>query len=143
MAQTTQHPILKMEISDKYVCSQHLLAGGKVRVYLIYLGPSKGLKVKSVYNRGECHEWRPAEAISDAVGVSYFIVDVEVDFLQVCGPLLMAVILQFFLCLHELQWIMISVDDYLLPNNVMYPLAADLHNGVHFFVISRVLTDII
>jgi hypothetical protein len=61
--------------------------------------------------------------------------------LQVCGPLLMEVILQFSLCLHELQWLMISVDDYLLPNNVMSPLAAVFHNGLHFFFISRVLTD--
>jgi hypothetical protein len=53
----------------------------------------------------------------------------------------MAVILQFSLCLHELQWLMISVDDCLLTNNVVSPLAACLHNGVHLFVISRVLTD--
>jgi hypothetical protein len=53
----------------------------------------------------------------------------------------MAVILQFSFCLHELQWLMISVDDCLLPKNVMSPLATDLHNGVHFFVVSRVLTD--
>jgi hypothetical protein len=75
------------------------------------------------------------------VGASCFILDVEVELLQVCGPLLMVVILQFSLCLHELQWLMISVDDCLLPKNVMSPLAACLHNGVHFFVVSRVLTD--
>jgi hypothetical protein len=50
----------------------------------------------------------------------------------------MVVILQFSLCMHELQWLMISVDDYLLPNNVMSPLEASLHNGVHFFVVIRV-----
>jgi hypothetical protein len=33
------------------------------------------------------------------------------------------------------------MDDYLLPNIVMSPLVACLHNGVHFFFISRVLTD--
>jgi hypothetical protein len=53
----------------------------------------------------------------------------------------MAIILQFALYLHELQWPMISVDDCFLPKNVMSPLAAGLHNGVHFFVVSRVLTD--
>jgi hypothetical protein len=73
--------------------------------------------------------------------LSYFILDVEVELLQVHGPLLMVVILQFFLCLHELQWIMISVNDFLLTKNVMYPLVAGLHNGVHFFVVSRVLMD--
>jgi hypothetical protein len=55
----------------------------------------------------------------------------------------MAIILQFSLCLHELQWIMISVDDFLLPKNVMSPMAISLHSGVHFFVVSRVLMDII
>jgi hypothetical protein len=36
------------------------------------------------------------------IGDSCFILDFEVELLQVCGPLLMAIILQFFLCLHEL-----------------------------------------
>jgi hypothetical protein len=75
------------------------------------------------------------------VFASCFIIYVEVELLQVCGPLLMAVILQFSLCLHELQWLMISVDGCLPPKNVMSPLATDLHNGVHFFVVSRVLTE--
>jgi hypothetical protein len=75
------------------------------------------------------------------IGASCFILDVEVELLQVCGPLLMVVILQFSLCLHELQWLMISVDDCLLPKNVMSPLVTGFHNGVHFFFVSRVLTD--
>jgi hypothetical protein len=53
----------------------------------------------------------------------------------------MAVILQFSMCLHELEWLMISVDDCLLPKNVMSPLATCLHNGVHLFVVSRVLMN--
>jgi hypothetical protein len=61
--------------------------------------------------------------------------------MQVCGPLLMVVIMQFSMCLHEPQWLMISVDDCLLHKNVMSPLAVGLQNGVHFFVISRVLTN--
>jgi hypothetical protein len=75
------------------------------------------------------------------IGASCFILDVEMELLQVCGTLLMVVILQFSLCLHELQWLMISVDDCLLPKNVMSSLIAGFHNGVHFFVISRVLTN--
>jgi hypothetical protein len=75
------------------------------------------------------------------ISASCFILDVEVELLQVCGTLLMAVILQFSLCLHELQWLMISVDDCLLPKNLMSPLVTSLHNGVHFFFISRVLTE--
>jgi hypothetical protein len=53
----------------------------------------------------------------------------------------MAVILQFSLCLHELQWLMVIVDDCLLPKNVMSPLVECLHNGLHVFVVSRVLMD--
>jgi hypothetical protein len=72
------------------------------------------------------------------VGSSYFILDVEVELLQLCVPILMVVILLFALCLHELQWLMnISVDDCLLLKNVMSPLEIALYNGVHFFVISR------
>jgi hypothetical protein len=75
------------------------------------------------------------------VGASRFILDVEVELLQVRGPILIAVIMQFSFCMHELQWLMISVDDCLLPKYVMSPLAVGLHNGVHFFVVSRVLMD--
>jgi hypothetical protein len=46
------------------------------------------------------------------VGAPCLILDVEMELLQLCGPLLMAVILQFVSCLHELQRLMISVDDF-------------------------------
>jgi hypothetical protein len=141
MAEMTQQPILKMEIIENCVCPQHLVGGGEVRVCLIKFGPSKGLMAARVYHCGECRDWRSVEEINDAVGASCFILDVEVELSQVCGPLLMEVILQFSLCLHEQQWLMINVDDCLLLKNVMSPLAEGFHNGVHFFVISRVLTD--
>jgi hypothetical protein len=64
-----------------------------------------------------------------------------VELLQVGGPLLMAVILQFSLCLHELQWLMMSVHDCLLPKNLMSQLVVGFHNGVHFFVVGRLLMD--
>jgi hypothetical protein len=91
-----------MEISDNCVCTQHLVGGGEVRVYLIELGPSIGLMAIRVYHYGECRDWRSAKEISDVVGASCFILDVEVELLQVCGPLLMEIILQFSLCLLEL-----------------------------------------
>jgi hypothetical protein len=53
----------------------------------------------------------------------------------------MVVILQFSLGLHELYWLVISVDDCLLSKNVMSLLASGFHIGVHFFIVSRVLTD--
>jgi hypothetical protein len=40
----------------------------------------------------------------------------------------MAIILKFSLILHELQRLMIGVDDCLLPKNVMPPLVTGLHN---------------
>jgi hypothetical protein len=73
------------------------------------------------------------DEIIDAVGASCLILYVDMEPLQVCGPLLMVVILQFTLCLDELQWLMIDVDDCLLPENLIPPLAVGLHNGVHFF----------
>jgi hypothetical protein len=36
---------------------------------------------------------------------------------------------------------MISVDDFLLLENVMPLMPEDLYNGVHFFVISGALID--
>jgi hypothetical protein len=53
----------------------------------------------------------------------------------------MAVVLQFVLCLHELQRLVISVDDYLLPKNVVLPLSTCLYNGICFFVIGGVFMD--
>jgi len=80
------------------------------------------------------------EAIKNVVCSSCVIFDVEMEMLQLCGPLLMTVFLQFSLCLHELQWFMISVDDFLILKNVMPPMV-EFHNGVHLFVIIRVRTD--
>jgi hypothetical protein len=54
------------------------------------------------YHRGECREWWSAEEINNVIGASCCILDAEVELLQVCGPILMVVILQFALCLHEL-----------------------------------------
>jgi hypothetical protein len=53
----------------------------------------------------------------------------------------MVVVLQLPLCLYELQRLVISVDDYLLYQNIMFPLTSCLHNGIHFFVIGRVFPD--
>jgi hypothetical protein len=48
MAQMTQQPVMKMEIIDNYVCTQHLVGGGEVWVCLIELGPSRGLMATGV-----------------------------------------------------------------------------------------------
>ena len=95
------------------------------------MGTSKGLMAVRINHCDECHDWRSAEEINDSVVTSCFILDVEVELLQICGPLLIGFILQLPLSLHELLCLMISVDDFLLPKNVIYPLATDFHNGVH------------
>jgi hypothetical protein len=91
-----------MEISENYVCAQHLVGSGEVWICLIDLGQSIGLMVAIFYHHGECHDWQSVEAISDVVDASHFILYVEVELLQVHGLLLMVVILKFSLCLHEL-----------------------------------------
>jgi hypothetical protein len=63
------------------------------------------------------------------------------ELLEVSGPLMMVIILQFFLWLHELQRLMINVENCLLPENIMPPLKVILYNGVHFLVVIGVLTD--
>ena len=63
------------------------------------------------------------------------------ELLQVGGPFLMVVVLQFLLCLYERRRLMISVDDRLLSQNVMFPLTIGLYNGIHFLVRGGVFMD--
>jgi hypothetical protein len=71
----------------------------------------------------------------------FFVLNVQMKLLQVCGPLLMAIVLQIPLCLYELQGSVVCVDDCFLSQNVMLPLPTSLHNGIHLFVISGILLD--
>jgi hypothetical protein len=48
MTQMAQQPVLKMEISDNYVFTQHMVGVGEVRIYLIDMGPSRGLMATRV-----------------------------------------------------------------------------------------------
>ena len=65
------------------------------------------------------------------------------ELLQEGGTLMMEVILQFPLCLYELQMLVISVVDCLLSQNVMFILMTILYNAIHFLVICGVFSDII
>jgi len=94
-----------------------------------------------VYHCGEFCKWWVVEEINEVVGASCIILYVEVELLQVFGPILIEVIIQFSLSLHELQRLMIDVDDCLLPNNVMPQLKVGFHNEVHLFFLIRVLTN--
>ena len=62
---------------------------------------------------------------------------------QVCGPLLVAIILQLPMFLYQLQGLVISVDDRLFVANVMLPLVISLDNGIHFVVIGELFVDCI
>ena len=78
--------------------------------------------------QGECSYGRSTKAFSDNICAPYIIFDVEMELLQVGGPFLMAVVLQFTLCLYELQGLVINVDDRLLSQNVMFPFPIGLYN---------------
>ena len=54
---------------------------------------------------------------------------------------MMMIILQFFLCLYELQRLLINVYDRLCPHNVMFPLTTGLYNGIHYLIIGGVFSD--
>jgi hypothetical protein len=71
----------------------------------------------------------------------YLILDVEMELLHVCEPLMMEVILQLPLCLYELQRLVISADDCLLFENVMFPLTTRFYNGINFLVTGGVFSD--
>ena len=75
------------------------------------------------------------------IGDTCLILDVQMEILQVGGPLLMVVVLQFPMCLYELQRPVINVYDHLFSQNVIFPLTTGLYNGIHFLVIVGVFLD--
>jgi hypothetical protein len=103
-----------VKIDDIRACTQELIGGGEVRISLINLGPLRCLMPIGMEHGGECNHGRSTEAINDMICAPYLILDVEMEMLQGCGPLLMVVVLQLPLCLYELQRLVISVDDCLL-----------------------------
>ena len=95
----------------------------------------------TVEHSGYHYDWWSPKVVCNIIGASLLVLDVQVKLLQICGPLLMVIVLQLPLCLYELQGSVVYVDDRFLPQNVMLPLSASLHNGIHFFVISGILSD--
>ena len=72
-----------------------------------------------VENCGYGHDWWLAEAVGDIIGATLLVLDVQMKLLQICGPFMMAIILQLPFCLYELQGLVVCVDDRYLPQNVM------------------------
>ena len=94
-----------------------------------------------VENGGYGHDRWSAEEVCNIIGATLLLLDVQMKLLEICGPLLMAIVLQLPLCLYELKGSVVCLDDRFLPQNVMLPLSTSLHNGIHFFVISEILAN--
>lgn len=77
---------------------------------------------------GQCHDQRSTGIVYNLIGVSLLVLDVQVELLKVCGPLLMEVVPQLASSLHKLQMLMVGVDDCFLSQNIMLPLLTSLDN---------------
>jgi hypothetical protein len=130
-----------MKICDYQYCTHELIGSGEFSVTLIRLGPLICLIPMGMEHGGECSNDRSNGTVSNMICGPYLILYVDMELLQVCRPLLMEVVLQFPLCLYEMKRLLISVDDCLLSQKVMFPLATILHNGLHFLVIGGVFQD--
>lgn len=54
------------------------------------------------------------EVIHNIIGATILILNVQMELLQIGGPFLMAIVLQLPLCLHELQRLVVYLDDCFL-----------------------------
>jgi hypothetical protein len=91
-----------VKIGDVRACTQELISGGEVRISLIKLGSLRRIMPMGIEHSGECSHGRSIEAVNDMICAPCLIIDVEMEPVQVCGPLLMAIVLQLPLCLYEL-----------------------------------------
>jgi hypothetical protein len=72
-----------------------MIGGGEVQILLIKLGPLICFMSTGMEHSGECSHMRPTEGVSDMIGDTCLILDVEMELLHVGGPLMMAVVLEF------------------------------------------------
>ena len=96
-----------------------------------------------VENNSQCCNWELVEVVCNMIGYSLFIFNVQVELLQICRRLLMAIILQLPLSLYKLKRLVIDVDDRLLPQHVVLPFLASLQDGIHIVTIGGVLSNCI
>jgi hypothetical protein len=78
-----------VKIGDICICTQELIGGGEVKTSLIKLGPLHFLMTIGMDHDGECSHGRLTKAVNDTIFSPFLIHDVEIELLQVCGPLLM------------------------------------------------------
>jgi hypothetical protein len=82
-----------VKIGDIHAYPKEMIGGGEFRISLINLGPLICLMPTGMEHSGQCSHGRSTEAVSDSIYVPCIILDVEIELLQVCGPLLIEVIL--------------------------------------------------
>jgi hypothetical protein len=90
-----------VKISDIHSCNQELIGGGEVWIFLIKLGLLKCLMSTRMNHGGERNHERSIESVIDIVFSPCIILDVEMERMQVGGPLMMVVVLQLPMCLYE------------------------------------------
>jgi hypothetical protein len=130
-----------VKIWNSITLQECLVCVAKIWIALVDKRPIRSLVSTRVQHGGYRHNRWSAEAVYNIIGVCLLVLDVQMKLLQICGPLLMAIILQLPLCLYELQGLVVCLGDRFLPQNVMLPLLESLHNGIHFFFISGILSD--
>ena len=130
-----------MKIRNLSAFQEPLVCVSEFWITLEKMRPPRNLVSIRVENSGQCHDQRLTEVIRNIIGVSFLVLNVKMELFQICGPFLMAIVLQLSLCLYEWQGSMVYVDECFLPHKVMLPLSAGLHNGIHLFVIDGILLD--
>ena len=130
-----------MKIWNLHTPQECLVCVAEFWIAIVEKRPIRSLVPTRVENCGYGHDRWSAEAVGNIIGATLLVLDVKMKLLQICGPLLMVIVLQLPLCLYEFQGLVVCVDDCLLPQNVMLPFSTSLHNGIHFFIISGILTN--
>ena len=79
-----------------------LVCVAEFRVAFVEQWPIRSLVPTRVEHGGQRHDRWSTEEIYNIISAALLILDIQMELLQVCGPLLMAIILQFPLGLYEL-----------------------------------------
>jgi hypothetical protein len=70
-----------VKIGDIRSCTQYLIGGGEVQIFLIKLGPLRCLMPKRMEHGGECIHGRSNEGVIDMIFASCLILDVDMELL--------------------------------------------------------------
>ena len=141
MSQVTWQGILEVKIRNWLTLQESIVCVAEFWITCVEKWPIRSLIPTRVEHSGQRHDGWSTEAVCNIIGAAFFVLNFQMKLLQVCGPLLMAIVLQLPLCLYELQGSVVCVDGRFFSQNVMLPLSTSLHNGIHFFVISGILLD--